>query len=146
MDQLCISRVKYGENSRNGILCTPRVNPPRKQRMSFRPRSVTHGKSFLRAFTRENRYLTCVNFPFLSSPLLRRDHICQPQGHNVPWRLHRLQRYNSRNFAKPRGRDLLGRDSGFIGSRVEETEARINRKYRNSVKSLQKSARKLRDT
>jgi hypothetical protein len=31
---------------------------------------------------------------------------------------------------------LLGRDSGFIGSRVEETEARINRKYRNSLKSL----------
>jgi len=31
---------------------------------------------------------------------------------------------------------LLGRDSGFIGSRVEETEARINRKYRNSLRSL----------
>ena len=31
---------------------------------------------------------------------------------------------------------LLGRDSGFIGSRVEETEARINRKYRNSLGSL----------
>jgi hypothetical protein len=31
---------------------------------------------------------------------------------------------------------LLGRDSGFIGSRVEETEARINRKYRNSRRSL----------
>ena len=31
---------------------------------------------------------------------------------------------------------LLGRDSGFIGSRVEETEARINRKYRNSLNSL----------
>ena len=29
---------------------------------------------------------------------------------------------------------LLGRDSGFIGSRVEETEARINRKYRNSLR------------
>ena len=28
---------------------------------------------------------------------------------------------------------LLGRDSGFIGSRVEETEARINRKHRNSL-------------
>ena len=26
---------------------------------------------------------------------------------------------------------LLGRDAGFIGSRVEEKEARINRKYRN---------------
>ena len=36
--------------------------------MSFRTRSVTHGKSFLRAFSREKRYLTCVNFPFLSSP------------------------------------------------------------------------------
>jgi hypothetical protein len=31
---------------------------------------------------------------------------------------------------------LPGRDSGFIGSRVEETEARINRKYRNSLRSL----------
>ena len=39
-----------------------------ERRMSFRPRSVTYGKSFLRAFTREKRYLTCVNFPFLSSP------------------------------------------------------------------------------
>src|SRR6202022_2028888 len=27
-----------------------------------------YGKSFLRAFTREKRYLRCVNFPFLSSP------------------------------------------------------------------------------
>jgi hypothetical protein len=25
------------ENSRNGILCTPRVNPPRKRRISFGP-------------------------------------------------------------------------------------------------------------
>jgi len=33
---------------------------------------------------------------------------------------------------------LLGRDSGFIGSRVEEKEGRINRKYRNSLRSLQK--------
>ena len=31
---------------------------------------------------------------------------------------------------------LLGQDSGFIGSRVEETEAHINRKYRNSLRSL----------
>jgi len=31
---------------------------------------------------------------------------------------------------------LLGRDSGFIGSRVEETEARINRKHRNSLRPL----------
>ena len=31
---------------------------------------------------------------------------------------------------------LLERDSGFIGSRVEETEARIDRKYRNSLRSL----------
>src|SRR5208337_4099246 len=31
---------------------------------------------------------------------------------------------------------LLGRDSGFSGSRVEETEARMNRKYRNSRRSL----------
>ena len=56
-----------GENSRNGILCTPSVNPPRKQQMSFRPGSVTYGKS-LRALTREKRHLTCVNFPLLSSP------------------------------------------------------------------------------
>jgi len=31
---------------------------------------------------------------------------------------------------------LLGRDSGFIGSRAEETEARINRKYQISLRSL----------
>jgi hypothetical protein len=31
---------------------------------------------------------------------------------------------------------VLGRDAGFIGSRLEETEARINRKYRNSLRSL----------
>jgi hypothetical protein len=31
---------------------------------------------------------------------------------------------------------LLGRDSGFIGSRVEETEVRTNHKYRNSLRSL----------
>ena len=31
---------------------------------------------------------------------------------------------------------LLGQDSSFIGSRVEETEARISRKYRNSLRSL----------
>jgi len=37
--------------------------------MSFRTRSVTHGKGFLRALSREKRYLTCVNFPFLSSAL-----------------------------------------------------------------------------
>jgi hypothetical protein len=30
---------------------------------------------------------------------------------------------------------LFGRDSGFIGSRVEET-ARMNRTYRNSLRSL----------
>jgi hypothetical protein len=59
-----------GENSRKGILCTPSVNSPRKQSMSFRTRSVTHGKSFLRASSREKRYLTYVNFPFLSSPLI----------------------------------------------------------------------------
>src|ERR1700730_3749240 len=64
-----------GQNSRNGILCTPSVNPPRKQRMSLRPRTVSYGKSFLRAFTREKRYLTCVNFPFLSSP---------PEGREPP--------------------------------------------------------------
>ena len=63
-----LSNDAQGENSRNGTLCTPSVNPPRKQRMSLRPRSVTYGKSFLRAFTRQKRYLTCVNFPFLSSP------------------------------------------------------------------------------
>jgi len=31
---------------------------------------------------------------------------------------------------------LLGRNSGFIGCWVEETGARINRKYRNSLRSL----------
>ena len=36
--------------------------------MSFRPGSVTYGKSLLRALTREKRHLTCVNFPLLSSP------------------------------------------------------------------------------
>jgi hypothetical protein len=38
------------------------VNPPRKQRMSFRQRSVTYVKSFLRAFTRQKRYPTCFKF------------------------------------------------------------------------------------
>ena len=38
----------------------------------IRARSVTCGKRFFRAFTGEKRYLTCVNFPFLSSPLLGR--------------------------------------------------------------------------
>src|SRR5258705_2019577 len=56
------------EKTRNGILCTPSVNPPRKQRMSFRQRSVTSIKSFLRAFTREKRYPTCFKFCFVSSP------------------------------------------------------------------------------
>jgi hypothetical protein len=59
-----------GENSRNGILCTPSVNPPRQQRMLFRRRSVIYGKLFHRAFTREKRCLTCVNFRFLSSSLI----------------------------------------------------------------------------
>src|ERR1700736_1661215 len=62
---------ELGENSRNGILCTPRVNPPRKRRIYSGP-MVTYGKSFLRAFTREKRYLTCVSFPFLSSPRIVR--------------------------------------------------------------------------
>src|SRR5258705_13795549 len=48
--------------------------------MSFRPRSVTYGKSFLRAFTREKRYLTCVNFPFLSSPNI----MYHPRRYNPP--------------------------------------------------------------
>jgi hypothetical protein len=52
------------EKTRNGILCTPSVNPPRKQRMSFRQRSVTYVKSFLRAFTREKRYPTCFKFRY----------------------------------------------------------------------------------
>jgi hypothetical protein len=38
--------------------------------MSFRQRSVTYVKSFLRAFTREKRYPTCFKFRFVSSPLL----------------------------------------------------------------------------
>jgi Domain of unknown function (DUF1929) len=57
------------EKTRNGILCTPSVNSPRKQRMSFRQRSVTYVKSFLRAFTRKKRYPTCFKFRFVSSPL-----------------------------------------------------------------------------
>jgi hypothetical protein len=40
--------------------------------MSFRQRSVTYVKSFLRAFTREKRYPTCFKFRFVSSPQLRR--------------------------------------------------------------------------
>src|ERR1700731_2776631 len=56
------------EKTRNGILSTLGVNPPRKQRMSFRQRSVTYVKTFLRAFTREKRYPTCFKFRFLSSP------------------------------------------------------------------------------
>ena len=40
----------------------------------------------------------------------------------------------------PKPSSLLGPDSGFIGSRVEETEARINRKYRNFSKVFVKSA------
>jgi len=35
---------------------------------------VTYAKSFLRASTREKRYLTSVNFPFLSSPLQGLNH------------------------------------------------------------------------
>jgi 3-hydroxyisobutyrate dehydrogenase-like beta-hydroxyacid dehydrogenase len=56
------------EKTRNGILSTLSVNSPRKQRMSFRQRSVTYVKSFLRAFTREKRYPTCFKFRFVSSP------------------------------------------------------------------------------
>src|SRR4029077_15073712 len=56
------------EKTRNGILSTLSVNPPRKQRMSFRQRSVTYVKNFLRAFTREKRYPTCFKFRFVSSP------------------------------------------------------------------------------
>jgi hypothetical protein len=47
--------VASEEKTRNGILSTLSVNPPRKQRMSFRQRSVTYVKSFLRAFTRKKR-------------------------------------------------------------------------------------------
>src|SRR5258708_7147235 len=39
--------------------------------MSFRQRSVTYVKSFLRAFTREKRYPMCFKFRFVSSPPLR---------------------------------------------------------------------------
>ena len=55
------------------ILCTPSVNPPRKQRVLIRPRSVNRGKTSLCAFTSEKRDLTCVNFPFLSSPRPQRN-------------------------------------------------------------------------
>jgi hypothetical protein len=40
---------------------------------------------------------------------------------------------------------LRGRDSGFIGSRAVETEARINRKVSEFSKVFVKSALKLRD-
>ena len=60
--------LPWGELKRR---CTQSVNPPRKQRMSFRQRSVTYVKSFLRAFTREKRYPTCFKFRFVSSPLQR---------------------------------------------------------------------------
>ena len=42
----------------------------------------------------------------------------------------------ARLTARAKPCSLLGRDSGFIGSRVEKTEARINRNYRNSLRSL----------
>jgi hypothetical protein len=64
------SSAQIEEKTRNGILCTPSVNSPRKQRMSFTQRSITYVKSFLRAFTREKRYPTCFKFRFVSSPLL----------------------------------------------------------------------------
>jgi len=38
---------------------------------------------------------------------------------------------------------LLKRDSGFIGSWVEETEARIDRKYRNFSKVFVKKCVKI---
>jgi len=34
------ARDRFGENSRNGILCTLSVNRPRERRMSIRPRSA----------------------------------------------------------------------------------------------------------
>ena len=46
---VCGSGVEE-EKTRNGILCTPSVNPPRKQRMSFRQRSVTYVKKFSSRF------------------------------------------------------------------------------------------------
>jgi Transposase, Mutator family len=71
-DQKIIAMYAQGmtveEQTRNGIFCTPSVNPPRKQRMSLRQRSVNYAKSFLRAFTREERYPTCFKFRFVSSP------------------------------------------------------------------------------
>src|ERR1700675_4519015 len=66
---LAITPIGFGEEkTRNGILRTPSVKPPRKQRMSFRQRSVTYVKSFLGTFTREKRYPTCFKFRFVSSP------------------------------------------------------------------------------
>jgi hypothetical protein len=61
-------KAQSEEKTRNGILRTLSVNPPRKQRMSLRQGSVTYVKSFLRAFTREKRYPTCFKFRFVSSP------------------------------------------------------------------------------
>jgi len=37
------------EKTRNGILSTLSINPPRKQRMSFRQRSVTYCRTVLKS-------------------------------------------------------------------------------------------------
>src|SRR6266436_7396108 len=78
----CYRPAPLEEKTRNGILCTPSVNPPRKQRMSFRQRSVTYVKSFLRAFTREKRYPTCFKFRFVSSPPIAASiwQVIEPKG------------------------------------------------------------------
>ena len=64
--------------------CTLSVNPPRKQRMSFRQRSITYVKSFLRAFTREKRYPTCFKFRFVSLLPQAPVQPAQPQAYGYP--------------------------------------------------------------
>ena len=53
VEQLKADQRQLEEKTRNGILCTPSVNPPRKQRMSFRQRWVTYVKVSSRFHERE---------------------------------------------------------------------------------------------
>ena len=66
--------VQIEEKTRNGILRTPSVNPPRKQRMSLRQRSVTYVKSFSALSRGEEVPKTCFKFrysEFLNIPSCR---------------------------------------------------------------------------
>src|SRR6202035_1908621 len=59
------------EKIRNGILCTPSVNPPRKTTHVVQATIGDLPYNFLRASTREKRYPTCFKFRFVSSPQKR---------------------------------------------------------------------------